>query len=128
MQSVLAPHGPDAASVATLAWIMFAGAALICLAVALLVLLATRGGAGVRRVIASERFITWSGVFLPIAVLAGLLAYGLVLTGARIAPASPGALAIEVVGEQWWWRVSCAWYRATSFTASGCRASPARST
>jgi len=105
MQSVLAPHGPEAQAVATLSWIMFGGGALICLAVAVLVVLATRGGAGARRVIASERFVVWSGIFFPIVVLAGLLTYGLVLTGGRIAPPAPGALAIEVVGEQWWWRV-----------------------
>src|SRR5688572_18383517 len=105
MQSVLAPHGPEAAAVATLGWSLFAGGALICLAVAALVVLATRGGGATRRIIASERFIVWSGVLLPVVVLAGLLSWGLVLAGGRIAPPSPGALQIEVLGEQWWWRV-----------------------
>jgi len=105
MQSVLAPHGPEAAAVARLGWAMFAGGALICLALVVLVFLAIRGGAGSRRVIASERFLIWSGIFVPVVVLAGLLSWGLVLTGARIAPPSPGALQIEVIGEQWWWRV-----------------------
>lgn len=105
MQSVLAPHGPEAAAVATLGWALFAGGALICLAVAALVVLATRGGAGSRRIIASERFIVGSGVVLPVVVLAGLLSWGLALAGGRIAPPSPGALQIEVIGEQWWWRV-----------------------
>jgi cytochrome c oxidase subunit 2 len=105
MQSVLSPHGPEAAAVATLGWVLFAGGAVICLAVAVAVVLATRGGAGSRRVIASERFIVWSGVLVPVVVLAGLLSWGLALAGGRIAPPSPGALQIEVTGEQWWWRV-----------------------
>ena len=105
MQSVLAPHGPEAAAVATLGWVMFAGGALICLALAGLVVLAIRGKGGARRVLKTEKFIVWSGVLLPVVVLAGLLSWGLVVAGGRIAPPSPGALQIEVVGEQWWWRV-----------------------
>lgn len=105
MQSVLAPHGPEAAAVARLGWAMFAGGAVICLALVVLVVLATRGGAGSRRIIASERFLIWSGIFVPVVALAGLLSWGLILTGARIAPPSPDALQIEVLGEQWWWRV-----------------------
>jgi cytochrome c oxidase subunit 2 len=105
MQSVLVPHGPEAAAVASLGWIMFAGGASICLAIIVLVVLATRGRRGARRIIASDRFIVWSGILVPVVVLAGLLSWGLVLAGGRIAPPSPGALQIEVTGEQWWWRV-----------------------
>lgn len=105
MQSVLAPHGPEAAAIATLGWVMFAGAFLICLALVALVVAATRGGGGWRRAIASERFVMATGIVLPIVVLAGLLTYGLVLTGGRLAAASADAVRIEVVGEQWWWRV-----------------------
>ncbi len=101
----------------------------------------------------SDRFIVWSGILLPIVVLAGLLTYGLILTGTRTASASPDALHIEVTGEQWWWRVRYApdseevvetanelripvgrdvelrpRGAATSSTASGYRASRARST
>lgn len=105
MQSALAPRGPEATAIAELAWIMFGGATLICLAVAVVVVLATRGGDRRRRLIASEPFVVGAGIVLPIVVLAGLLAYGLVLTGARIGAPSPDALRIEIVGEQWWWRV-----------------------
>lgn len=105
MQSVLAPQGPEAAAVAQLGWVMFVGATVICLLLAGLVILALRDGVRWRRVIASERFVTLSAVVLPIVVLTALLAWGLVLTGGRIVPVAAGALRIEIVGEQWWWRV-----------------------
>jgi cytochrome c oxidase subunit 2 len=105
MQSVLTPHGPEAAAIAGLGWIMFAGGAVICLAVAGLALMAMRGSAPWRRVIASESFVTWTGIVVPTVVLAGLLAWGLMLTGGRIGGAAANALHVEIVGEQWWWRV-----------------------
>jgi len=105
VQSVLAPHGPEAAAIAELGWIMFAGGAVICLAVTVLAVMAMRGGAAWRRVIASESFVIWTGIVVPIVVLAGLLAWGLVLTGGRIGAAAADALQVEIVGEQWWWRV-----------------------
>lgn len=105
MQSVLTPHGPEATAIAALAWIMFGGGAVICLAVGLLVVLAMRGGGAIRRAIASERFVMWTGIALPAVVLAGLLAWGLVLTRGRIGAPSPHALNVEIVGEQWWWRI-----------------------
>jgi cytochrome c oxidase subunit 2 len=105
MQSVLAPQGPEAAAIAGLGWIMFAGGAVICLAVAALAVMAMRGGAPWRRVIASESFVSWAGIVVPTVVLAGLLAWGLVLTGGRIGPPAADALHVEIVGEQWWWRV-----------------------
>lgn len=105
MQSVFAPHGPEATAIAALAWIMFGGGAVICLAVAALALLAIRGGAASRRVIASESFVVWTGIIVPVVVLAGLLAGGLALMAGRVGAASADALQIEIVGEQWWWRV-----------------------
>jgi cytochrome c oxidase subunit 2 len=92
-------------AIAQLGWIMFGGATLICLAVAALVVVAIHGGGRGRQLIASEQFVVATGIMLPIVVLAGLLAYGLVLTGGRIGPPAADALRIEVVGEQWWWRV-----------------------
>ncbi len=105
MQSVLAPQGPEATGIAALAWVMFGGGAVICLVVAGLAVVAMRGGGSVRRVIASERFVVWAGMIVPTVVLAGLLAWGLMLTGGRIGAASPQALSVEVTGEQWWWRI-----------------------
>jgi cytochrome c oxidase subunit 2 len=105
MQSVLDPQGPEAAAITTLAWVMFGGGAAICLAVAGLVVMAMGGGASVRRAIASERFVVWTGIVVPTVVLAALLAWGLVLTGGRNGAASPQALSVEITGEQWWWRI-----------------------
>lgn len=105
MQSVLVAHGPEAASVAQLSWIMFGGATFIFLLLAVTLVVARWGNSRWRRIVASDRFIVWNGILLPIIVLAGLLAYGLMLTGIKTASASPDALRIEVTGEQWWWRV-----------------------
>jgi cytochrome c oxidase subunit 2 len=48
--------------------------------------------------------IIGGGAALPTVVLAGLLAYGLSLMPALLAPAPVGSLKIAVSGEQWWWR------------------------
>lgn len=105
MQSVLIPHGPEAASVAQLSWIMFGGATLIFLLVMATLIVAGIGTSRWRSIVASDRFIMWSGVLIPIVVLTGLLTYGLILTGTRTASASPDALHVEITGEQWWWRI-----------------------
>lgn len=105
MQSVLVPRGPDAEAIAVLSWIMFGGGAAIFLGVALLAVQACRGSDGWRRLLASDRFITGAGILFPLVVLVALLAYGLTLTGARVAAAGGDALRIDVSGEQWWWRV-----------------------
>jgi cytochrome c oxidase subunit 2 len=105
MQSVLTPRGPEAAAIAELAWIMFGGASLIVLAVAGVVVVAIRGRGRSRALVASEPFVVGAGILMPIVALTGLLAYGLVLTGGRAGAPTSDALRIEVVGEQWWWRV-----------------------
>ena len=103
--SVLMPAGEDARPIATLSWIMFAGAAAIFLGVLVVALQARFGGEGLRRRLASDGFIVAAGIVFPIVVLVTLLVYGLTLTGARVASVAAGALQIEVSGEQWWWRV-----------------------
>jgi cytochrome c oxidase subunit 2 len=113
-QSVLAPHGIDAGAIATLSWIMFAGAALIFFGVLAFALIAYRGTPGLRQKLAGDRFILIWGAIFPTATLTALLVYGLTLTGARVMPAAANALKIEISGEQWWWRVR---YAATEHSA-----------
>lgn len=102
-QSALAPRGPAAAEIAQISWVLFAGAAvvfLVVLALAAYAVVARRE----RAARLSERWlIVGGGIAFPAIVLSALLVW----TFARAAPDALGgkALTIEVIGEQWWWRV-----------------------
>lgn len=103
-QSALDPAGREAAEVATLFWMMLAGAAVIWL----LVIGAALFGSRWQKQPISERgglrIILWAGAILPTLVLAVLLAYGLRLM--PVLRSGEPVLTIHVSGEQYWWRVS----------------------
>ena len=106
VQSALAPQGPEAAQVAVLSWVMFAGAALILALVSVLAALAVFAPARVRGWLGDRRVVVWGGIAFPVVVLTALLVYGLWVLGTAAArTATPGGPVIEVTGEQWWWRV-----------------------
>ncbi|WP_299819612.1 cytochrome B [uncultured Jannaschia sp.] len=104
--SVVAPAGPAAAAIATLWWVMLAGAALICLLVAGLLWGAFRsrpvadGADGAR----GERvWIHGLGLAFPFAVLAALLFYGL-WVGERLMPrAGSDVVSVSAVAQRWIW-------------------------
>jgi cytochrome c oxidase subunit 2 len=103
-QSALEPAGRGAERIADLFWGMTIGGAVLWLAVVGLALYAARS----REEHWRDRgllLIVGGGVVLPTIVLAGLLVYSLSLLPSFLAPAPPGALQIEVIGYQWWWRV-----------------------
>ncbi|HEY6125783.1 MAG TPA: cytochrome c oxidase subunit II [Steroidobacteraceae bacterium] len=104
LQSVLAPHGPQAGQIATLAWALFAFGLVILGLVMAATWLAMRGAPRVREALARERTIVMLGLALPVVTLTILLGYGIWLTRAHTGHAAD-ALRIEVTGEQWWWRV-----------------------
>lgn len=104
VQSVLAPHGPNAGRVLTLGGIMTAGAAGILIFVILLTAYAMYASPERRRRLASQRLVFGAGIVFPVATLTALLAYGLSV-GARVTGLPEPTLKIEIVGEQWWWRV-----------------------
>jgi cytochrome c oxidase subunit 2 len=104
LQSVLAPHGPQAGEIATLAWMLFVFASVILALVIFATLLAMRGTPRVREVIARERTILVFGLALPVVTLSMLLGLGIWLTRAHTGH-TDDALRIEVTGQQWWWRV-----------------------
>jgi cytochrome c oxidase subunit 2 len=104
LQSVLAPHGPQAVQIAKLAWVLFAFGSVILGLVIAATWLAMRGAPGIREVLARERTILMLGLALPVVTLTILLASGVWLTRALIGHADD-SLRIEVTGEQWWWRV-----------------------
>jgi cytochrome c oxidase subunit 2 len=104
MQSALAPAGPHAESVALLSWIMFIGAALIFLLVMILTAFACLAGRPRARWLSHRAVIIGGGGVFPIVTLSALLVHGLSLSGSLGMPGAP-ALRIEIVGEQFWWRV-----------------------
>jgi cytochrome c oxidase subunit 2 len=108
VQSALAPAGDEASRVALLTWILFAGAALILLIVCVALVLAMMGSNRSRRLLASHRAIKLGGIAFPVVTLTVLLGYGVGLMRETIATDRPGALRIEVTGEQWWWRIAYA--------------------
>ena len=103
-QSTLAPGGPHAESVATLSWVMFIGAGLIFLLVMALTACACLAEAGRANWLSRKTVIIGGGVIFPVVTLTALLVYGLLLSRSLVMAGSP-ALRIEVVGEQFWWRV-----------------------
>jgi cytochrome c oxidase subunit II len=105
-QSVLNPKGPDALQLARLTVFLIAFGVFVLLVVVIATLVALRGPGWARTRLASARTVIWGGIVFPAVSLTGLLGYGIWLTGASTAlPIAADATRIEVVGEQWWWRV-----------------------
>jgi cytochrome c oxidase subunit 2 len=104
-QSPLGPNSPAASDIADLAWLLFGGAALIFAAVLVLTGIAVfapgRGRAWLRR----RRSIVLGGLAFPIAVLSALLVYSLGVADRLVRTPEAAAVRIEVIGEQYWWRV-----------------------
>lgn len=102
-QSALAPAGAGAKRIADLFWSMTAFGTLIWLLVIGLAVYATQFGRGAHNRRATVWLVIGGGVVFPVVVLAVLLSYGLYLLQPPRVPSD--ALRLEVVGEQWWWRV-----------------------
>ena len=106
-QSALDPKGPEAYQLAQLACLLFAFGTVVLLLVMFAILLAIRGGTGTRALLAAPGTVVWCGVVFPAVTLTALLACGVWLTRASIGSSGDAdAVHIEVVGEQWWWRVA----------------------
>jgi cytochrome c oxidase subunit 2 len=105
IQSALHPHGPQADAVATLSWVLFYGGAAILLLIVVLAAYALLAPPERRAWAASQRFVIGGGIVLPLVLLTALLAYTFTIARSIATPASPAAVHIEVIGEQWWWRV-----------------------
>ena len=105
LQSSLDPAGLEAARIARLYWWMASGAIVIWLGVVVLGLYYGRPHAASPSRRRDRLLIVGAGVVLPIVVLTGLLTYGLAMLPPLVARAPGGSLEVQVVGEQWWWRV-----------------------
>jgi cytochrome c oxidase subunit II len=104
--SVLAPQGPGAAQITELAWTLFALAALIFAIVLTAVWLAMHGPPGIRSRLAERDTVVAGGIVFPAVTLTGLLVYCVWLMQADVRASNGEVERIDVVGEQWWWRIS----------------------
>jgi cytochrome c oxidase subunit 2 len=105
VQSALDTAGPAAAAINLLGWIMIAGAVAIFVLVFFLTAVAVIAPARARPWIGNRSAVVAGGIVFPIVVLSALLVYGLTLARGLNQVAPENALRIEMVGEQWWWRV-----------------------
>lgn len=101
IQSSLAPHGPEAAGIAEITWVLVGGAFVIFVLVMILAALAVFSP---RPWLAGKGMIVGGGIVFPALVLSALLIYTL-LAVPRLSAEQPADVVIEVVGHQWWWEV-----------------------
>lgn len=101
MHSILSAHGTAAFEIAGLSWVLFAGGA----AILLFVVAATAYALWHKPVwIARERFVVACGIAFPVVALSALLVY-VYRVGERLHAEPKPELRIEIIGEQWWWRI-----------------------
>ena len=112
--STLDPAGPAASHIATLWWVMASGAFAIFVFVMGLLLAAFRHsrpheppGQGQERRL-ERLWISSLGIAFPLAVLAALLGYGLVVGEALLPRAGGDVLTVRAHAQQWAWRFSYA--------------------
>jgi cytochrome c oxidase subunit 2 len=104
VQSALDPAGPDADRIYLLTVVMTGGGILIFIGVTVLLLYAIFAHPERRAWLGTRRTVVIGGLAFPIVTLTALFPYGLVVLRNTDVPVS-GALRIQVVGEQYWWRV-----------------------
>ncbi|MFN4129096.1 MAG: cytochrome c oxidase subunit II [Paracoccaceae bacterium] len=101
------PAGPAAAAIATLWWVLLAGAVAIFVMVMVLLVLAFRiSGSDEPNAVRGQegRWIIGLGLVFPSVVLAALLVYGLVI-GERLLPrGGTDIVRVEAEARQWAWR------------------------
>jgi cytochrome c oxidase subunit 2 len=102
LQSVLHPAGPEADIIAQFAWVLFAGGAVIFVAVMALALLALRRS---NRPVSTSWWIAGAGIAFPVAVLTVLLTWSTWRAGGLAAQSSRQPIQIAVTAKMWWWEV-----------------------
>jgi len=104
-QSALAPAGSAAKDIADLAALLFVGGGAVLALVVGLLAVAIGGGETPRRWLCRESTVLYAGLLFPIVTLTALLVHSLVPTRALLQDEDAPAVVLEVIGEQWWWRV-----------------------
>jgi cytochrome c oxidase subunit 2 len=105
LQSALNAHGDAARVIAEIAWVLFIGGGIVfaaTMALAAYAVFARREHAGR---LSARALVIGGGIVFPVLVLSALLVYSFLRAGELTAAGSPAALRIEVIAEQWWWRV-----------------------
>lgn len=103
-QHVLDPRGPQAQVMADISWLLYIGAALIFFVVMAIAAYAVFGPAHKRARLANRGLIIGGGIVFPIVALTALMIYVFAGSPDLLHRGKP-MLHIEVVGEQFWWRV-----------------------
>ena len=120
-QNVLDPHGPAAARIADLWWLMFGLATAVSVVVAVMLFLAIRRsrqrhkGKEVREI--NGRLLVWiGGVVAPVLILFPVLVYSYNVGTEVYPPVEDDGehLTIEVIGHQFWWEVRYPQYGVTT--------------
>ena len=101
IQSALHPAGPDAALIAEITGVLFAGGAAIFV---LVMALATWAVLKPPRWLGGQGVVIAGGIAFPAVVLFALLVYTLLRANAL--SAGEPALRVEVTGHQWWWHIA----------------------
>jgi cytochrome c oxidase subunit 2 len=106
--SALDPHGSEAHRLAGVWWLVFGLGAFVAVVVLVIVLVAmfrrrTLDGSATART--QRRFIIGGGLVFPAVVLT-IVAVVTIDSTATLRRSSPNAQVVDVVGEQWFWRVS----------------------
>ena len=104
IQSIFEPRGPQAEQITELGWVLIVGGAVIFVVVVALTGYAILARAQRKQWLTGSGFVIGAGVVFPTIVLFALLVYTLIATSKLIRADAP-AVRIEVIGEQWWWRV-----------------------
>lgn len=106
-QSALDPIGSEANRIVTLTWLLTGICGAVLILVCGLTLLALYGPGSWRKRLATGRVVVVGGVVFPFVVLSGLLLAGFhIMAKGGAATPRDGTFHVEVVGEQWWWRVT----------------------
>ena len=111
--STLNPHGPAAAHLAELWWVMFGfGTAVFLLVIGLLFAALLRGQRASSAsapdrvgVDVGRNWSIWGGIILPLIVIGVVFGYNIYTLAAVENPNEKPAVKIEVIGRRWWWEV-----------------------
>jgi cytochrome c oxidase subunit 2 len=111
--SALDPHGPSAARLAELWWLMLIFGTIVFIVVVVLLFAALlRGRRGTSTTVPASggndvgrNWLAWGGIVMPLIVIGIIFAYSVRTLGLIETPPGQIGLQIQVIGRRWWWEV-----------------------